>query len=301
MSKDRIFLVAGTIFLAVLLVILFIWIPGCQNETGVMIPGGSGSGTLMIQLTDTPFPFDLVDSASVTIDSLSAHVAAEDSALSGHYVLSREQETFNLLDLQNGVTATLASADLPVGHVNQLRLFVSSARIVLADARFFDLVIPSGEESGLKINPDPQIEIVGSLTTEVILDFDVSRSFLPIPSGPGLSQVKGFHFRPTLRAVNSSQVGSLSGIAISDMGTPADSTDDTGLEGVTITAYLEGEQVTSTSTDASGEYRVMGLPAGSYQLESSMVGFEPEIRQATVIPGNEIEGIDFVLSPTLSP
>ena len=298
MSNNRLFLAAGTVSLVMLLVTLFVWIPGCQNEPGIMIPDGPGSGTLMIKLTDAPFPFDLVDSATVTIDSLSAHVAAEDSALSGHYILSREQETFNLLDLQNGVTATLASATLPVGFVNQLRLFVSSARVVLTDARYFDLIIPSGEESGLKIHPDPQIEIVGSLTTEVILDFDVSRSFRAIPSGPDLSQIEGFHFRPTLRAVNSSEVGSLSGTVVNDMGTPDDSTDDTVLEGVTITAYFEGEEVTSTSTDASGGYRVMGLPAGSYQLESSSSGFEPEVIHSTVIPGNDVGGNDFVLSRT---
>jgi len=67
--------------------------------------------------------------------------------------------TFNLLDLQDGVTATLATAAVPAGRYVQMRLVIEGASVSLADGFTFadgtttkDLFVPSGARSGLKIN-----------------------------------------------------------------------------------------------------------------------------------------------------
>jgi hypothetical protein len=73
--------------------------------------------------------------------------------------LSEDAGEFDLLALQNGITATLASLDVPAGRYHQLRLEVRSASVTLADGRTFadgsgthELVVPSGARSGLKVN-----------------------------------------------------------------------------------------------------------------------------------------------------
>jgi hypothetical protein len=256
-------------------------------------------GQLRIRLTDAPFPFDLVESASVIIDSVTVHIAADEAERSGFVVLSRVQQTHDLLDLQNGVTAVLADSEVPAGKVNQIRLYVSSASLTLTDERTFDLTVPSGAESGIKIFPSPVIRVVGSLTTELLLDFDVSRSFHPTPNAPTkASDIREFAFLPTLRVSNVSETGSLSGTVRSDAGTALNPDDDLPVQDASITASRDGGEVAATSTDEEGRYMLQGLAAGAYTLEATANGFESTALQATVVVGNNVGGNDLLLTPT---
>ncbi len=109
-----------------------------------------------------------------------------------------EAVSFNLLDLQNGVTASLASASLAAGSYSQIRFIVSSGHVVLADGREFELTVPSGEQTGIKLRFD--FTITGDETTILLLDMDVSKAFVPIPGGDvnDASQIRRFLFKPSL-------------------------------------------------------------------------------------------------------
>src|SRR3989337_2948406 len=112
----------------------------------------------------------------------------------------------------------------------KIRLVVSSGYIKLEDERSFDLKVPSGSESGIKVFPDPPIEVNGGLTTDLILDFDVSRSFIPIPNAETkVDKITGFNFHPVIRVVNNSSVGSISGTVYNNNDTPDNLDDDTAI------------------------------------------------------------------------
>lgn len=196
------------------------------------------------------------------------------------------------------MTDTLGSADIPAGRIGQIRLHVSSARIFLSDGRSFDLDVPSGSESGIKVFPDPPIEVVGDLTTELLLDFDVSQSFQAIPSSPGhVSEIEGFHFLPVLHVQNLSATGSLSGTVYDDRGTPGDVDDDVPLADAAVAAFLDAVEVTGTVTGDDGRFRVMGLLPGVYTLVASATGFQPDSLDRQAVAGNDIGGNVFRLTP----
>jgi len=80
-----------------------------------------------------------------------------------------------LLTLQNDVTTTLAgNVTVPVGKVSQIRLLLGTNNSVTKLTGTFPLKIPSGSESGLKINMHEDIAPNNHLV--VVLDFDAALS-----------------------------------------------------------------------------------------------------------------------------
>ncbi len=165
------------------------------------------TGRFRLLLTDAPFPFDLVDSTIVEITRIEL-VSSTDSL--GRLVISTDTMEFNLLDLQDGVTATLVDTLLPAGDYSQMRLFVEKARIILTDQSEFNLKIPSGSSSGLKILLSG-LAIVPDSLTEVILDFDVSESFVVQGNPSTPAGIQGFIFKPVIKPIGFASVDSTQG------------------------------------------------------------------------------------------
>ncbi len=161
-------------------------------------PDDSGSITVLIK--DEPFPFDLVDSVMVTINSV--ELVGEDST-ENVVVLSDIAQSFNLLELRNGVTDTLANLALPTGAYSSLRVIVDEdAYVVLKDGRTFDLKTPSGTTSGIKVK-FPTVEVDESTDdVEVLVDFDVEKSFVLQGNANTPAGIKGFLFKPVIRVEN---------------------------------------------------------------------------------------------------
>jgi hypothetical protein len=121
---------------------------GCADSAGT----GVGASRVILQLTDAPS----VQLESATIDiGWIALVPVDGEPI----VVTEDAGEFDLLALQNGVTATLASLEVPAGRYLQLRLEVRGAGVTLADGLTFadgsdthELVVPSGARSGLKVN-----------------------------------------------------------------------------------------------------------------------------------------------------
>ncbi len=126
-----------------------------------------------------------------------AHVIIERLELIGQgervTLLADEAQPFDLLTLQDGVTAPLADLDIPDGTYTQLRVIVNEAASVLfEDGTVETLKVPSGSQSGIKI-PLPALELNEDVV-EVTLDFDVSQSFVKRGNSG-----KGYIFKPVLK------------------------------------------------------------------------------------------------------
>jgi uncharacterized protein DUF4382 len=130
-----------------------------------------------VRLTDAPPPTDV---ASATVWVSKVYLVGTP----GQFTINETKAKYDLLKLQNGVTALLGSALIPVGDYEQLRLVVDSARVTLAAGFTFSdgttektLKVPSGGESGLKVNFGGPVHIDPGHTT-VTVDFDASQSFI---------------------------------------------------------------------------------------------------------------------------
>ena len=62
------------------------------------------------------------------------------------------------MQLANGATALLGEAGLAPGHYTQIRLLLIDSCQVVAEGESYPLYIPSGSESGIKLNHQFEIE-----------------------------------------------------------------------------------------------------------------------------------------------
>ncbi|MDD4226877.1 MAG: DUF4382 domain-containing protein [Mariniphaga sp.] len=180
---------------ALILSLLFF---SCNNEDEPAIT--SGKARINILLTDAPYPIDLISSAFVTIDRVEIRQtsgAGMDEEADSFIVISEGEMDFDLLQLTNGITEHMGSADLEAGYYDMVRLHVTDATVFLKNGSRHDLKIPSGSSSGLKIKINPGIYIDEGQTADVLLDFDVSRSFI-IRGNPN-GNFNGFIFKPVVR------------------------------------------------------------------------------------------------------
>src|SRR5689334_4159644 len=102
------------------------------------LDGSSETGTVLVKLTDAPFPTDQVKSVDVfvvRVDGRTSDVSEadadqdlENSGSTGWRTLATPNASFNLLSLQNGATATLGSSPLAVGTYSGLRLIIDASQ-----------------------------------------------------------------------------------------------------------------------------------------------------------------------------
>jgi hypothetical protein len=171
---------------------------------------GNGTSTVRVYLTDAPS--DYIAAAEVTISSVQL-VPADDET--GFVELLSAEEipaTYDLLDLQNGVTALLAERQVPAGTYSQLRLIVDDATVTLIDGYQFNdgttvqtLFVPSGMQTGIKVRTTGAIEAEEGMVTVTVIDFDVDQSFVIQGDPEASAGINGILFTPQLVEVSRSE------------------------------------------------------------------------------------------------
>lgn len=268
--------------------------------------GTTGTGTARFSVAITDAADTLLASAVVHIGEV--QLLPEDGP---PIVVASEGGTFDLLTLQNGVTATLGTIeDLEPGTYLQLRMIVDSAAVALKDGLQFNdgsqeqsLKVPSGAQTGIKISLDaadgdpdtPGIEIAPG-NTILVIDFDVSQNFVPKGNIGTPAGLNGFNFTPSLRATVTDVAGSIAGTVVD--------VDGNALAGVEVTAELTDDaglieelQTTSVSvtTGEDGTYALLFLAPGAYDVTAVLEGvtFETATVSVTVSEAEDVTGIDF--------
>jgi hypothetical protein len=176
--------------------------------------GASGSGTVVVKLTDAPFLTDSLKRVDIFVVRVEGRVAAADSteadsdhengSAHGWKVLASPNAPFELLSLQNGASVTLGSTSLDAGSYNGFRFIIdptkSSATLkngrVLSGSSTPSITFPSASRSGIKVVLSKPVTIVGGGTTTLLLDFDVNESF--VMRGNSIDQ-NGLLFKPVIR------------------------------------------------------------------------------------------------------
>ncbi len=196
-----------------------VWLAACGG-------GSPGSGSLNLNITDAP-----VDSASkvvVSFDGVSIK-PQNGSAFDIDFVDADGNPVVKSIDLltQQGPNSEplLVNQTLTAGHYNWLRLkviaseFSTESYIELDDGSVHPLYVPSGDETGLKLNQGFDITNGGAATFTI--DFDLRKSVL-MPGGSSIA----YKLKPTLRIVNNDDVGHISGSIGQESLEHADCTDD---------------------------------------------------------------------------
>ena len=262
---------------------------------GACSDDSAAPGRLTIQLVDAPYPFDAIDAAEIGIQGIEVRLH-QDGGGSEYLALPVIPDTLNLLELANGVTEMVCDTEIPAGRVDQIRLILDYASVTLTDTRVFDLDVPSGESSGLKIFLDPDLVIPAGEQVDLLVDVDVSQSFKSLPaSAQRVEELTGFQFAPVLRVAVLDAAASAAGTTRTDAGTPGVTGDDSPLARVSVSAWKDGELITTTMSDAEGRWMILGIPPGTVLVRAEAPGHTPAVTTIDVVAGQARVGTDLLL------
>ncbi|MDZ7693354.1 MAG: DUF4382 domain-containing protein [Balneolaceae bacterium] len=208
-------------------------------------------GTFEVRMTDAPADYDEVN---VHIESVEVNrdESGEDEADGeGWMTISEPNQTYNLLELTNGAYTVLGETSLEAGTYHQIRLILSEAgHSVVVNGEQHDMFVPSGAQTGVKLNVDAQIE--EDITYTLLLDFDASRSVVKRGQGAGF---QGFLLKPVIQASNLAVTGNIDGTV-------------SPVEAAPVVYAIAGEDTVASTyaNEEDGYFKLIGLEEGSYTV-----------------------------------
>lgn len=296
----------------ILILLLTISLISCSSG------GDGGTGTLGIGLTDTPGDYDHV---FVTIKEVQVKKGLNNGE-SGWLTGFEVNETFDLLELQNGAIADLGLTELEAGKYNQLRLILSSeplgehpfANYVVIQGEVEEeyiigqeqgeyytteeLKVPSGLQTGIKIVQGFTIEVGGS--TELTLDFDAEKSV--VQAGNNTKWL----LKPTIKVLETVTY-SVSGVVdtiVEELSVP--------LNGASVSAQVqdsngEPSEIYGTKTaiidDIDGAYKIyLPITQDIFNIVAIMDNYLPkcQVLDASIDGVKAYENFNLTLTPAVA-
>lgn len=221
-----------------ILVVGVLLMSACSDDDA--ITSGDGKGRLIIRMTDSPASYD---SVVIYVDSIRVHVSTSDTT-AGWVTVSTTPAVYNLLDYVNGQDTVIGNATVPVGTYSQLRLHIGPGSYVVVNGVQHPLTIPSGMQSGLKLNI--HATILSDITYTLMLDFDAGRSIVVTGNGE-------YILKPVIRVLTTTLTGNISGVVSPASAAPM------------VWAYTATD-TSGTMADTSGAFRILYLPATTYTV-----------------------------------
>jgi hypothetical protein len=276
----------------------------CLEGTG--IPEGMSRARIL--LTDAPFPYDQVDAVNVYIVRVAAAASADTSGGAEWITLAEPRRAFDLLELQGGATAIVGEGDIPADQYAAVRLVIDTDRsgIVLSDGSAAVVDWQGGGEQALHALVEQPLALWESSTDlDVVIDFDVGRSFL-LQGTPGAGAPQ-FLFIPWIRAVSEAGTGVLAGTV---RGSDGPSEVLVPVPSASITVYrqmpnsygpLGGYAAATGRTDELGRYAIHYLSAGDYRVEvRPPAGFDAGVALSEIVAVHMggTATLDVMLPPT---
>jgi len=287
--------------------------------------GGSGSSTGdatgMISLGVSDGPIHDADKVCITFDEIEFKGEGPSTVVS-----LDPAEKVNLLNFQGKNAAPiLMNHELPAGDYQWMRLGIDAVQgsnggagdtggidcdgdasyIGMSDGAVYNLYVPSGANTGLKLVSGFTVPVNGS--ANFTAEFDLMKS---VKTPPGLDP--DVVLRPTIRLVNNIDAGTLTGQVSSDLATAEACAPSVFVfdDGVTPNAIDDGEvsdpndpvatAMVNEQTNSDGQveyhYTVGFLLAGDYEVAFTCDSseFEPAEGRGATISANETTIIDFL-------
>jgi len=141
--------------------------------------------------------------------------------------------------------------------------------------------VPSGSQTGIKVNFSPPITVTEGQTV-LVVDFDVSQSF--VFQGPR-DHPNSISFKPVLHATAMDVVASISGTV-----TPV-------VAHATVYAIAGTDTVQTAFADVTtGAYTLHFLPPGNYIVAAKATGFTTAVSGALVLGNAQLlTGVNLIL------
>lgn len=219
--------------------------------------------TVEVRLTDGPGDYE-----EVNIDIQDVQINPSNGN-SGWISLmdNSDKGIYDLLKLTNGQDTLLGSISTTATAISQIRLILGTGNTLKVGANTYDLITPSAQQSGLKINLQQVLN--EGVTYKILLDFDAAKSIVARGNNT-------YSLKPVIRAISEATSGSISGTVSPVAANPA------------IYAISGTDTVNTSFPDEAGKFLLKAMPAGTYK-----VTFEPaagyiskQVESVVVTTGN---------------
>jgi len=231
--------------------------------------GGDGDNKVTLgqngdfQLSITDAPVDMAEEVNITFDKVTV------KPLEGSPKVLEDLEitAINLLDYTGGDSELLVDttdestdAPLPAGEYEWMRFHISEANIIIAGQQY-ELEVPSGDTSGLKVNTPFSIPAndIGFFT----IDFDLRHSVIgpfDVKRGNAATGEQYYKLKPVLRLIENNDVGKVTGAVDSTLLATCSTEED-----LPAAVYLFGGELEEEDLDdidhevADGDRQVVDL------------------------------------------
>ncbi|MGZ3899229.1 MAG: DUF4382 domain-containing protein [Bacteroidia bacterium] len=222
-----------TLKVALFLLLVVVSFSLCKKKS----PDASMNSTpFSIRMTDAPGPYSAVN---INLQG----IEIKGSGVVNSVMLNVNAGMYNLLNFANGLDTLIATGDLNMSKVSQIRLILGPGNTVVKNGVTYPLATPSADESGLKLQVHQDLQ--AGVAYGVLLDFDANQSIVDQGNG-------SYSLKPVIRTVETAISGSIKGKL------------NPGVAGaVTV---VSGGVSYSSQVNATGDFIIKGLPAGTYSL-----------------------------------
>lgn len=233
----------------------------------------AGNAKVKISLTDAPGDF-----AEVNVDVIGIEISqkAEGDESGWQSLTVLKPGVLNLLDLSNGKTLLLASADLPAGTISQIRLKLGNNNsLKLKNGTTVALKTPSAQTAGLKLKIDQKLK--ADVTYDILLDFDAARSIV------NRGNSGQYNLKPVIRTITQAVAGGVRGKVV-----PA-----AAKAGILVLNGSATDTLAGGFADAvTGDFVIKGINAGTYKVEfTSTAPYQTKITHDITVTNNSITDI----------
>jgi Domain of unknown function (DUF4382) len=219
---------------------------------------GVSTGTLRLALTDAPACG--YSEVNVTVQKVRVHqnASAAEGDTGWSEVVLNPARRVDLNKLTNGVLEELGQTTLPAGKYTQLRLVLAgngsappyANSVVPTGSSETPLDTPSALQTGLKLNVDITVE--PDKRADFVIDFDACKSVVKRGNSGQ------YNLKPVLTATARL---SDAGMRVIGYVMPALANGNTS-----VSVQFNGEPVKATPPDATGQFVLYPVPAGTYDL-----------------------------------
>ncbi|MFY0625070.1 MAG: DUF4382 domain-containing protein [Reichenbachiella sp.] len=217
---------------------LTLFFTNCESDN-------NGAAKIQVSLIDAPADYEKV---LIDIQDVQVNVSSDESDESGWQSLENAQPgVYDLLLLTNGEEAFLGEIELPEGQLGQVRLILGDGNVVTVDGQDNDLTVPSGSQSGLKLNVNTDIE--AGITYKLVIDFDAAKSVV-MAGNSGM-----YNLKPVIRAQMEATTGAIHGTV-------------TPIDVASVVYAIVGEDSVSSYPDENGEFLIRALDEATYTVSA---------------------------------
>lgn len=176
----------------------------------------------------------------------------------------------NILDYTDGNELTIYDSEFPAGYITQIRLVLGDENTVVIDGDSLKLKTPSGQQSGLKLKVNENLE--AGLSYYLKLDFEAARSIIKAN--------EKYLLKPVIRVITEGNGGSIKGEVF-----PED-------ESISIYVLDDaGANMGSTIAKAgTSSFFISGIEAGTYSVsfEPADASITPKLVEDVVVEDQKI-------------